>query len=101
MVNDVDGEYVFDNIEFDKERNDAQIIIAIAAIFMAIVCFSHSRDWGYCLDDEPTTLHYDLPILPPGTMYDAEHQCRLQYGTDNATVCTNEQVGCSCSSRFI
>ncbi|XP_052279811.1 A disintegrin and metalloproteinase with thrombospondin motifs 7-like isoform X4 [Dreissena polymorpha] len=53
------------------------------------------RDWGYCLDDEPTTLHYDLPILPPGTMYDAEHQCRLQYGTDNATVCTNEQDVCT------
>ncbi|WAR00410.1 ATS7-like protein [Mya arenaria] len=53
------------------------------------------RDWGYCLDDEPAGPRYQLPVLPPGTMYDAEHQCRLQYGTDNATVCSNEQDVCS------
>jgi hypothetical protein len=30
--------------------------------------------------------------MPPGTMYDANHQCRLQYGSDDAEICTNEQV---------
>lgn len=25
-------------------------------------------------------------------MYDADHQCRLQYGTDDAEICTNKQV---------
>ncbi|XP_053405061.1 A disintegrin and metalloproteinase with thrombospondin motifs 7-like [Mercenaria mercenaria] len=53
------------------------------------------RDWGYCLDDEPSSHEYNYPVLPPGTMYDANHQCRLQYGTDDATICTNEQDVCS------
>ncbi|KAL4227652.1 negative regulation of cellular response to hepatocyte growth factor stimulus [Mactra antiquata] len=53
------------------------------------------RDWGYCLDDEPSTHQFNYPVLPPGTMYDADHQCRLQYGTDNATICTNEQDVCA------
>ncbi|XP_064474281.1 A disintegrin and metalloproteinase with thrombospondin motifs 7-like isoform X2 [Ornithodoros turicata] len=39
------------------------------------------RDWGRCLDDEPQS-HYAFPQLPPGAMYDAHHQCRLQYGPE-------------------
>ncbi|XP_074650847.1 A disintegrin and metalloproteinase with thrombospondin motifs 6-like [Tubulanus polymorphus] len=38
------------------------------------------RDWGYCLEDEPADHDFKFPIVPPGTMYDADHQCRLQYG---------------------
>ncbi|XP_060601173.1 A disintegrin and metalloproteinase with thrombospondin motifs 7-like isoform X2 [Ruditapes philippinarum] len=53
------------------------------------------RDWGYCLDDEPTSHSYEYPVMPPGTMYDANHQCRLQYGSDDAEICTNEQDVCS------
>lgn len=39
------------------------------------------RDWGRCLDDEPLApARFSFPVLPPGAMYDAHHQCRLQYG---------------------
>lgn len=41
------------------------------------------RGWGYCLNDDPANLgeeSFDYPVLPPGTMYDADHQCRLMYG---------------------
>lgn len=41
-----------------------------------------SRDWGYCLDDEPSEHPFNFPVLPPGVMYDIDHQCRLQYGPD-------------------
>ncbi|XP_054711057.1 A disintegrin and metalloproteinase with thrombospondin motifs 7-like [Uloborus diversus] len=40
------------------------------------------RDWGNCLDDEPSDHEFFFPQLPPGAMYDANHQCRLQYGPD-------------------
>ncbi|KAL3866276.1 hypothetical protein ACJMK2_043584 [Sinanodonta woodiana] len=52
------------------------------------------RDWGYCLDDEPGDHFYDIPVLPPGTMYDADHQCRLQYGPDSS-ICTGLRDVCS------
>lgn len=42
----------------------------------------YSRDWGYCLDDEPSEHPFNFPVLPPGVMYDIDHQCRLQYGQD-------------------
>jgi len=42
----------------------------------------NSRDWGYCLDDEPSEHPFNFPVLPPGVMYDIDHQCRLQYGPD-------------------
>ncbi|KAK7115625.1 hypothetical protein V1264_001461 [Littorina saxatilis] len=42
------------------------------------------RDWGYCLDDEPGHHDFKYPVLPAGTMYDADHQCRLLYGEDAA-----------------
>ncbi|CAN8005243.1 unnamed protein product [Ixodes hexagonus] len=38
------------------------------------------HDWGSCLDDEPRAHQFTFPLLPPGAMYDADHQCRLQYG---------------------
>lgn len=41
-----------------------------------------SRDWGYCLEDEPSDHEFDFPVLPPGVMYDIDHQCRLQYGPE-------------------
>ncbi len=28
--------------------------------------FLYSRDWGYCLDDEPTEHYFPYPDLPPG-----------------------------------
>jgi len=44
------------------------------------------------LDDEPAPHKFRFPVLPPGTMYDADHQCRLQYGNSNASLCGSEQV---------
>ncbi|KAJ8299862.1 hypothetical protein KUTeg_022609 [Tegillarca granosa] len=50
------------------------------------------RGWAYCLDDEPED-HEDFvyPVLPPGTMYDADHQCRLTYGGD-AVLCEGTKI---------
>ncbi|KAL5005515.1 hypothetical protein ScPMuIL_018971 [Solemya velum] len=52
------------------------------------------RDWGYCLDDEPADHDFVYPVLPPGTMYDADHQCRLQYGQD-AALCDGIEDVCA------
>ncbi|XP_054159564.1 A disintegrin and metalloproteinase with thrombospondin motifs 7-like [Oppia nitens] len=41
------------------------------------------REWGYCLDDEPTQHVFNYPELPAGTMYNTDHQCRLQYGPES------------------
>lgn len=47
-----------------------------------------SKGLGRCLLDEPTIFaEYEYPELPPGVMYDANNQCRLQFGS-SATVCT-------------
>ncbi|XP_023217439.1 A disintegrin and metalloproteinase with thrombospondin motifs 7-like [Centruroides sculpturatus] len=40
------------------------------------------RDWGSCLDDEPSDHEFTFPELPPGAMYNSDHQCRLQYGPE-------------------
>jgi hypothetical protein len=53
-----------------------------------------SRDWGYCLNDEPAEHKFNFPVLPPGVMYDIDHQCRLQYGPE-AEFCDGIDVGLS------
>jgi len=56
-----------------------------------VVC---SRGWAYCLDDEPMEYKHrklNYPVIPPGTMYDADHQCRLVYGPE-AELCDGIQV---------
>ncbi|XP_068201484.1 A disintegrin and metalloproteinase with thrombospondin motifs 6-like [Palaemon carinicauda] len=45
------------------------------------------RDWGACLEDEPPQVEFTFPELPPGAMYDADHQCRLSFGQE-ATHCS-------------
>ncbi|XP_062590680.1 A disintegrin and metalloproteinase with thrombospondin motifs 7-like [Saccostrea cucullata] len=55
------------------------------------------RGWGYCLEDEPAKYRdteYEYPVLPPGTMYDVEHQCRLAYG-QNSSFCGEKEDICS------
>ncbi|KAJ3661835.1 hypothetical protein Zmor_006216 [Zophobas morio] len=43
---------------------------------------------GQCLQDEPEDNEiYEYPELPPGAMYNADYQCRFQFGGD-ATVCS-------------
>ncbi|OQR67645.1 A disintegrin and metalloproteinase with thrombospondin motifs 7-like, partial [Tropilaelaps mercedesae] len=51
------------------------------------------RDWGRCLDDEPLAHNFTFPVLPPGAMYDADHQCRLQYGAE-AKYCNGIEEVC-------
>ncbi|KAL1506613.1 hypothetical protein ABEB36_005941 [Hypothenemus hampei] len=44
---------------------------------------------GKCLEDQPEEAEeYSYPQVPPGVMYNADYQCRLQFNTLNATVCT-------------
>ncbi|PVD19867.1 hypothetical protein C0Q70_20360 [Pomacea canaliculata] len=50
-----------------------------------------NRDWGFCLDDEPGHHDFKYPVLPAGTMYDADHQCRILYGQD-AALCNGIEV---------
>ncbi|MBN3289564.1 ATS7 metalloproteinase, partial [Polypterus senegalus] len=43
----------------------------------------YSRGWGLCLDEPPAQDTIELEFVPPGVIYDASHQCRLQYGSDS------------------
>ncbi|CAH1796676.1 unnamed protein product, partial [Owenia fusiformis] len=38
------------------------------------------RDWGFCLQDEPSDHDFNYPVLPAGALYTVDHQCQLQYG---------------------
>lgn len=40
------------------------------------------RNWGACLEDAPSDHEFRYPELPPGAMYNVDHQCRLQYGPE-------------------
>ena len=40
------------------------------------------RNWGSCLEDRPSDHEFHYPELPPGAMYNVDHQCRLQYGPE-------------------
>ncbi|CAH1118874.1 unnamed protein product [Phaedon cochleariae] len=49
---------------------------------------------GKCLQNHPQDLDvYKYPDLPPGVMYDANYQCRLQFGA-NATLCSPPEEIC-------
>ncbi|XP_025830015.1 A disintegrin and metalloproteinase with thrombospondin motifs 7 isoform X2 [Agrilus planipennis] len=50
---------------------------------------------GECLQDEPKELKdYRYPKLPAGAMYNADFQCRLQFGTE-VKVCSSPSEICS------
>lgn len=54
-----------------------------------------SKGLGDCLQDEPNTVpDYEYPELPPGAMYNADYQCRLQFGAE-AQVCSPSDEICS------
>ncbi|XP_078710941.1 A disintegrin and metalloproteinase with thrombospondin motifs 7-like [Lampetra fluviatilis] len=68
------------------------------------------RGWGNCLNDWQSH-HFvptGMPMVPPGVLYDASHQCRLQYGTTSAhcprmgDVCRALwcEVGTACYSKY-
>lgn len=53
-----------------------------------------SKGLGNCLLDKPSdTEDFQYPELPPGIMYDANYQCRLQFGS-NATMCSGPEEIC-------
>uniref|UniRef100_A0A673X1F7 ADAM metallopeptidase with thrombospondin type 1 motif 7 n=1 Tax=Salmo trutta TaxID=8032 RepID=A0A673X1F7_SALTR len=66
------------------------------------------RGWGWCLDDPPVRDVLDLNSVPPGVLYSAAHQCRLQYGSgsllcdDVDNVCSTLwcTVGTTCHSKL-
>ncbi|ENN72342.1 hypothetical protein YQE_10977, partial [Dendroctonus ponderosae] len=58
--------------------------------------FVCSKGLGSCLQDKPEeNTEYEYPKLPAGAMYNANYQCRLQFGTPDATVCTQLDEICS------
>ncbi|KAK3727914.1 hypothetical protein QZH41_016375, partial [Actinostola sp. cb2023] len=67
------------------------------------------KGWGWCLNDVPSE-HPDLRARAalPGTIYDADHQCRVQYGRNSShckgvtDMCSTLwcKVGYSCQSRL-
>ncbi|XP_066252226.1 A disintegrin and metalloproteinase with thrombospondin motifs 7 [Euwallacea similis] len=51
---------------------------------------------GKCLEDKPQEIEeYQYPHLPAGAMYNANYQCRLQFGVPDAKVCTQLDEICS------
>uniref|UniRef100_A0A4W6F750 ADAM metallopeptidase with thrombospondin type 1 motif 7 n=1 Tax=Lates calcarifer TaxID=8187 RepID=A0A4W6F750_LATCA len=66
------------------------------------------RGWGWCLDDAPVKDKLSLSLVLPGVLYNAAHQCRLQYGSgsvlcdDMDNVCSTLwcTVGTTCHSKL-
>lgn len=55
---------------------------------------------GKCLDDQPSKQEFEefeYPDLPPGAMYKADQQCRLQFNTteEEVRVCSKMDEICS------
>lgn len=47
------------------------------------VCFFDSSGRGTCLDNEPLKRDFLYPTVAPGQVYDADEQCRFQYGASS------------------
>lgn len=47
------------------------------------VCFFDSSGRGTCLDNEPPKRDFLYPTVAPGQVYDADEQCRFQYGASS------------------
>ncbi|XP_016053234.1 PREDICTED: A disintegrin and metalloproteinase with thrombospondin motifs 7, partial [Miniopterus natalensis] len=67
------------------------------------------QGWATCLDDPPSKdIINNLPSVLPGVLYDADHQCRLQYGPGSVScrdldnVCHTLwcSVGTTCHSKL-
>ncbi|XP_061558933.1 A disintegrin and metalloproteinase with thrombospondin motifs 7 [Phycodurus eques] len=52
------------------------------------------RGWGWCLDDAPAKDTILQGLLLPGVLYNAAHQCRLQYGS-GSLLCDDMDNVCS------
>ncbi|KAK2914267.1 hypothetical protein Q8A67_002666 [Cirrhinus molitorella] len=66
------------------------------------------RGWGWCLDDPPVRNDLETHSAPPGVLYSAAHQCKLQYGSssllcdDVDNICSTLwcTVGSTCHSKL-
>ncbi|XP_059393037.1 A disintegrin and metalloproteinase with thrombospondin motifs 7-like [Carassius carassius] len=52
------------------------------------------RGWGWCLDDPPVRNDLEMHSAPPGVLYSAAHQCKLQYGS-SSMLCDDVDNICS------
>ncbi|XP_051985253.1 A disintegrin and metalloproteinase with thrombospondin motifs 7-like, partial [Xyrauchen texanus] len=52
------------------------------------------RGWGWCLDDPPVRNELEMHSAPPGVLYSAAHQCKLQYGS-SSLLCDDMDNICS------
>uniref|UniRef100_A0A8C1V9R8 ADAM metallopeptidase with thrombospondin type 1 motif 7 n=1 Tax=Cyprinus carpio TaxID=7962 RepID=A0A8C1V9R8_CYPCA len=52
------------------------------------------RGWGWCLDDPPVRNDLEMHSAPPGVLYSAAHQCKLQYGS-SSLLCDDVDNICS------
>ncbi|XP_051503745.1 A disintegrin and metalloproteinase with thrombospondin motifs 7-like isoform X2 [Myxocyprinus asiaticus] len=52
------------------------------------------RGWGWCLDDPPVRNELEMQSAPPGVLYSAAHQCKLQYGS-SSLLCDDVDNVCS------
>uniref|UniRef100_A0A8C1PWL0 ADAM metallopeptidase with thrombospondin type 1 motif 7 n=1 Tax=Cyprinus carpio TaxID=7962 RepID=A0A8C1PWL0_CYPCA len=71
--------------------------IELPEYFLYVVCFCHvphSRGWGWCLDDPPVRNDLEMHSAPPGVLYSAAHQCKLQYGS-SSLLCDDVDNICS------
>lgn len=59
-----------------------------------------SQGLGKCLEDAPTETEYTYPDLPPGAMYNADLQCRLQFNTTDEDIKMCSQLDEICSQLW-
>ena len=61
-----------------------------------------SRNWGFCLEDPPSPEHdqYDMPEELPGLLYDADHQCRLAFGS-HSKKCVKVEVRHGINNKYL
>jgi hypothetical protein len=60
----------------------------------------HSQGLGKCLLDAPTETEYTYPDLPPGAMYNADLQCRLQFNSTDEDIRMCSQLDEICSQLW-
>ncbi|KTG44210.1 hypothetical protein cypCar_00038901, partial [Cyprinus carpio] len=63
-------------------------------IIPVILEYGHGRGWGWCLDDPPVRNDLEMHSAPPGVLYSAAHQCKLQYGS-SSLLCDDVDNICS------
>lgn len=74
------------------------ILFAFKLIYISHL---HSQGLGKCLLDAPTeNEEYNYPDLPPGAMYNADMQCRLQFNSTDEDIRMCSQLDEICSQLW-